>query len=67
LHSQLAAAVQVLLHVARDRTGRRRLSEIAMLRQTNGRVHAVTVWHADRGLTDFAADLGTVLRSRIPA
>ena len=32
LHSQLAAAVQVLLHVSRDRAGRRRLSEIAVLR-----------------------------------
>ncbi|MGH3563788.1 MAG: TadA family conjugal transfer-associated ATPase, partial [Mycobacterium sp.] len=32
LHSQLAAAVQVLLHVGRDRTGNRRLSEIAVLR-----------------------------------
>ena len=31
LHSQLAAAVQVVLHVGRDRTGRRRLSEIAVL------------------------------------
>ena len=52
LHSQLAAAVQVLLHVARDRAGRRRLSEIAVLRETDGRVRAVTVWHADRGMTD---------------
>ena len=49
LHSQLAAAVQVLLHVARDRSGRRRLAEIAVLRQIDGRVRAVTVWHADRG------------------
>ncbi len=31
LHSQLAAAVQVLLHVGRDRDGSRRLSEIAVL------------------------------------
>jgi pilus assembly protein CpaF len=67
LHSQLAAAIQVLLHVARDRAGRRRLSEIAMLRQAEGRVHAVTVWHADRGATDDAADLGRLLRSRISA
>jgi pilus assembly protein CpaF len=64
LHSQLAAAVQVLLHVARDRTGRRRLGEIAVLRETDGRVRAVTVWHADRGLTDEAADLRRLLQSR---
>jgi pilus assembly protein CpaF len=64
LHSQLAAAVQVLLHVARDRNGRRRLSEIAVLRETDGRVRAATVWHVDRGLTDEAADLRRLLQSR---
>ena len=37
LHSQLAAAVQVVLHVSRDRTGRRRLSEIAVLQRGRGR------------------------------
>jgi pilus assembly protein CpaF len=67
LHSQLAAAVQVLLHVARDRTGRRRLSEIAVLRETDGRVRAVTAWHADRGLTAEAADLHQLLQSRAPS
>src|SRR6202008_3483795 len=40
LHSQLAAAVQVVLHVDRDRGGQRRLREIAALRQTDGRVRA---------------------------
>lgn len=49
LHSQLAAAVRVLLHVERDRAGRRRLGEIAVLRPTEGGlVRASTVWHADR-------------------
>ncbi|CCK61801.1 Conserved protein of unknown function [Mycobacterium canettii CIPT 140070010] len=67
LHSQLAAAVQVLLHVARDRGGRRRLAEIAVLRQADGRVQAVTVWHADRGMTADAADLHALLRSRASA
>jgi len=67
LHSQLAAAVQVLLHVARDRDGRRRLSEIAVLRRTDGWVRAVTVWHADRGLTDEADALRRLLHNRIPA
>jgi pilus assembly protein CpaF len=57
----------VLLHVARDRTGRRRLDEIAVLRETDGRVRAVTVWHADRGLTDEAADLRRLLQSRAPS
>jgi pilus assembly protein CpaF len=66
LHSQLAAAVQVLLHVARDRAGRRRLDEIAVLRRTDGEVAAVSVWHADRGLTAEAAGLRRLLGSRKP-
>ena len=66
LHSQLAAAVQVVLHVARDRAGRRRLSEIALLGRTDsGRVHAVRAWHADDGLTDEAALLRRLLSSRL--
>jgi pilus assembly protein CpaF len=65
LHSQLAAAVQVLLHVERDTHGRRRLREIAVLRRTDdGRVHAVGVWHAERGLTADAGELHHQLRSR---
>jgi pilus assembly protein CpaF len=67
LHSQLAAAVQVLLHVERDRTGRRRLGEIAVLQPVQGQVRAVTVWHADRGMTDDAPQLRRVLQSRMPA
>ncbi|BAV39679.1 TadA family conjugal transfer-associated ATPase [Mycobacterium ulcerans] len=60
LHSQLAAAVQVLLHVTRDQGGRRRLSEIAVLhRAEDGLVAALTAWHADRGMEQ---DGGAVLR-----
>lgn len=66
LHSQLAAAVQVLLHVARNRAGRRRLSEVAVLRRIGDQVRAVTVWHAERGTTDAADELRHLLRSRIP-
>jgi pilus assembly protein CpaF len=64
LHSQLAAAVQVLVHVARDRTGWRRLSEIAVLQPTAGQVGVVPVWHADRGLTDHVAALRRLLHNR---
>ncbi len=67
LHSQLAAAVQVLLHVARDRAGRRRLREIAVMRRIQKRVQAITVWHADRGMTGHAEHLHRLLQSRIPA
>ncbi|OBK33240.1 general secretion pathway protein GspE [Mycobacterium sp. 1245111.1] len=65
LHSQLAAAVQVLLHVARDRDGRRRLAEIAVLRRTDERVRAVTVWHADRGYSAEIDDFRRLVRSRM--
>lgn len=64
LHSQLAAAVQVLVHVSRDGAGRRRLSEIAVLQPTDGWVSAVTAWHADRGLTDHAEALRRLLQNR---
>ncbi len=65
LHSQLAAAVQVLLHVSRSLVGQRRLSEIAVLRQNEyGRVHALRVWHVEQGLTDHAADLGRLIQER---
>ncbi|EUA24229.1 hypothetical protein I552_3245 [Mycobacterium xenopi 3993] len=56
----------MLLHVARDRAGRRRLAEIAVLRQSDcGRVDVVTVWQARRGLTDAADDLRRLLDSRM--
>lgn len=64
LHSQLAAAVQVLVHVARGGAAGRRLSEIAVLRRTDGQVRAVTVWHVDRGFTDAATELRRLLQSR---
>ena len=49
LHSQLGAAVQVVLHVNRG-PGGRRLSEIAVLdRDDTGRVRVLPVWHVDRG------------------
>jgi len=50
LHSQLAAAVQVVLHVRRDRDGHRRLVEVAVLRRHGDEpVRVVTAWHADTG------------------
>ena len=67
LHSQLSAAVQVLLHVARDRGGRRRLAEIALLRRDHDRVRAVTVWHAERGYTDEIDEFRRLVHSRVPS
>jgi pilus assembly protein CpaF len=65
LHSQLAAAVQVLLHVGRDRAGKRRLSEIAMLRRDRGGlVGVVSAWHVDNGFGSGADDLTALLTQR---
>ncbi len=50
LHSQLGAAVQVLLHVGRDHGGRRRLVEIGVLaRAADGEVSTQAAWHHERG------------------
>ncbi|MGE2690171.1 TadA family conjugal transfer-associated ATPase [Mycolicibacterium pulveris] len=65
LHSQLAAAVQVVVHVSRDRAGRRRLTEISVLeRGTDDRVHAVGAWHVDRGPGCGAARLQHLIDER---
>lgn len=68
LHSQLAAAVRILLHVERDRTGRRRLAEIATLqRAETGLVRVVGGWHVDRGIIDDTGALRRILHRRRPA
>lgn len=65
LHSQLAAAVQVVLHVRRDATAGRRLVEIAVLeRGTDGCVRAATVWHADHGFGSGAKVLDQFIADR---
>ena len=65
LHSQLAAAVQVVLHVRRDRAGRRRLSEIAVLRTgEDGCVRATAAWRADTGFDCGAEHLRELIRAR---
>jgi pilus assembly protein CpaF len=65
LHSQLAAAVQVLLHVGRDRDGRRRLAEVAVLRRgQDGLVAALTAWHAERGFAHGMEHLSDLLAQR---
>jgi pilus assembly protein CpaF len=65
LHSQLAAAVQVLVHVGRDRGGRRELSEIAVLRRgPDGVVEARSAWHAAHGSGGGMAQLTELLAHR---
>ncbi|KAA1432790.1 TadA family conjugal transfer-associated ATPase [Mycolicibacter arupensis] len=68
LHSQLAAAVQVLVHVARGPDGRRRLTDISLLRRADSwQVQAAPVWQAGIGLTRHAGELHDLLRDRLPA
>ncbi|MDW5611724.1 ATPase, T2SS/T4P/T4SS family, partial [Mycolicibacterium sp. D5.8-2] len=65
LHSQLAAAIQVVLHVARDRAGRRRLSEVGLLRRsTDGSVRVSTCWHCESGYGPGADALHDLMRAR---
>ena len=65
LHSQLAAAVQVVLHVGRNRNGERRPSEIGVLRHgDDGRVRVATAWHVDTGSGRGRDDLAKLLRDR---
>jgi pilus assembly protein CpaF len=62
LHSQLAAAVRVVLHVGRSRAGTRRLEEIAVLRRgDDGMVRAATAWHVERGVGDGREQLTAML------
>lgn len=65
LHSQLAAAVQVVVHVSRGHDGVRRLTEIAVLqRADDGRVAARAAWRLHRGLDCGADELDRLLGDR---
>lgn len=66
LHSQLSAALQVVIHVSRGPQGRR-LSEIAVLTTDRaGMVRATPVWRADTGMLAGAALLERLLDARRP-
>ncbi|MFG1931762.1 TadA family conjugal transfer-associated ATPase [Mycobacterium sp. NPDC048908] len=65
LHSQLAAAVQVVLHVSRAPGGVRKLTEIGVLqRGSDDRVRVVTAWHLDTGFGQGEEALVSLLRGR---
>lgn len=64
LHSQLAAAVQAVVHVSRGPCGRR-VEQIAVLRRdAAGYVAAFPVWHVDKGPLDTAPMLREVISDR---
>ncbi|WP_433592561.1 TadA family conjugal transfer-associated ATPase [Nocardia sp. CA-145437] len=66
LHSQLAAAIQVILHVHRHPDGRRTLREIGLVTADSGRVRLVPAWTADDRPAPAAAALLTLLEERTP-
>lgn len=66
LHSQLAAAVQVILHVHRRADGSRGLQEIGLVRRDDsGHVRITAAWRADGAETPAAARLRQLLDDRL--
>lgn len=67
LHSQLAAAVQVVLHVHREASGRRYLRDIGVLdRLDDDRVVVRSAWARDRPAGPGRARLDRLLAARCP-
>jgi len=65
LHSQLAAAIQVVLGLGRDARGRRGIAEIGVLdRGDDGLASIATVWSRDSGFTDARDKLDAILDRR---
>jgi pilus assembly protein CpaF len=64
LHSQLGAAVRVVLHLRRDGTGLRVLDEVALLLSSGDRVHAVAAWRRDNGRCPAGDDLAGLVGTR---
>ncbi|GAB3136550.1 TadA family conjugal transfer-associated ATPase [Amycolatopsis stemonae] len=52
VHSQLVAAIRVVLHMRREPGGRRRLAEVGVLRKEHGRARVVPVWRGGRWTVD---------------
>ncbi|MEU0507254.1 TadA family conjugal transfer-associated ATPase [Nocardia sp. NPDC005998] len=66
LHSQLAAAVQVVLHVHRRADGSRGLCEIGIVDRTpQGHVRITAAWRADQAPTPAAPELTRLLNERL--
>lgn len=65
LHSQLAAAVQAVLHVRRDASGARGLVEIGVLeRDSSGDVRVTAAWTSDSGVGPAGGTLRRLLDAR---
>lgn len=64
LHSQLAAAVQVVLQVVRAPNGARRLAEVAVLDRVDGELLTRAVWDYRHGVCDGRSALDAMLSER---
>jgi pilus assembly protein CpaF len=64
LHSQLAAAVRVVLHLRRGRDGLRVLDEVCLLTSSADRVRALPAWRRDGGPCPAAAELASLVGRR---
>ncbi len=64
LHSQAAAALQVAIHLARDRAGVRRVAEICVLGRADARVQVLAGWRRDGGPVPGAGRLRRLLGDR---
>ncbi|GAA4658786.1 TadA family conjugal transfer-associated ATPase [Gordonia humi] len=68
LHSQLAAAIQLVLGLGRDRDGHRGLTEIGVLtRSDDGLIRIETAWSRRSGFTDVRARIDALVADRTPA
>ncbi|MFD3746790.1 TadA family conjugal transfer-associated ATPase [Nocardia sp. NPDC058633] len=65
LHSQLAAAVQVVLHVHRRSDGTRILREIGVLQRDCDGIHIAAAWRSDGEPVPAAAELRRLLEVRL--
>jgi pilus assembly protein CpaF len=65
LHSQLAAASAVVLHMRRELDGRRRLAAIGVLDRAGDLVRVIDAWDVDRGWGPGAPALRAMLVGRV--
>ncbi|MFD5176051.1 TadA family conjugal transfer-associated ATPase [Nocardia sp. NPDC058379] len=65
LHSQLAAAVQVVLHVHRRADGTRGLREIGVLDRAGTGIRITPAWRSDDAPTPAAAELARLIEGRL--
>lgn len=64
VRSQLLAAIDVAVHLRKDRDGVRRLVEIAVLERSGSQVAVVSAWRRDGTACPAAARLGALLADR---